>query len=90
MRQRTFVQAPPPNHIDSNLTIQFIKFKYGNNRFSQEAIDIKTKKYQSLINDIKTSGRNVDPLIVIVAGAKATTFKPSMTSLEDNYNIFLE
>ena len=57
---------------------------------SQEAIDIETEKYQSLINDIKTLGWNVDPLIVIVAGARANTFKPSMTSLSDNFNIFLE
>ena len=27
-------EALPPNHTDSNLTIQFIKFKYGNDRFS--------------------------------------------------------
>ena len=80
----------PPNHIDTNLTIQFIEFKYGNDNFSQEAINIKTKKYQSLINDIKTLGWNVDPLIVIVAGARATTFEPSMTSLKDIFNISLE
>ena len=43
-----------------------------------------------LINDIKTFGWNVDPLIVLVAGARATTFKPSTTSLEDNLNISLE
>ena len=67
--------APPPNHIDSHLTIQFIEFKYGNDRFSQEAIDIKIEKYQPLINEIKTLGWNIDPLIVIVAGARATTFK---------------
>ena len=35
-------EAPPPNHIDPNLTIQFIEFKYGNDRFSQEAINIPT------------------------------------------------
>ena len=34
-------EAPPPNHIDPHLTIKFIEFKYGNDRFSQEAIDIK-------------------------------------------------
>ena len=39
---------------------------------------------------IKTLGWNVDPLIVIVAGARATTFKPSMISLGDNFNISLE
>ena len=39
---------------------------------------------------LKTLVWNVDTLIVIVAGAKATTFKPSMTSLEDNFNISLE
>ena len=81
---------PPPNHIDPNFTIQFIEFKYGNDRFSQEAIDIKTEKYQSLIEDIKALGWNVDPLIVLVAGAKATTFEPSLTSLENNFNISLE
>ena len=83
-------KALPPNHINPNLTIQFIEFKYGNDRFSQEAIDIKIEKYQPLINDIKTLGWNIDPLIVIVAGARATTFIPSMTSLEDNLNISIE
>ena len=39
---------------------------------------------------MKTLGWNVDPLMVIVAGARATTFIPSMTSLEDNFNISLE
>ena len=38
-------EAPPPNHIDPNLTIQFIEFKYKNDRFSQEAIDMKIEKY---------------------------------------------
>ena len=51
---------------------------------------LKLKKYQTLIEDIKALGWNVDPLIVIVAGARATTFKPSMTSLKDNFNISLE
>ena len=83
-------EAPPPNHIDPNLTIQFIEFKYGNDRFSQEAINIKIEKYQPLINDIKMLGWNIDPLIVIAAGARATTFIPSMTSFEDNLNISIE
>ena len=69
-------------HIDPNLTVQFIEFIYGNDKFSHEAINIKTEKYQSLIEDIKALGWNVDPLIVIVARARATTFKPSMTSLK--------
>ena len=42
------------------------------------------------MDNIKTLGWNVDPLIVIVAGARATTFKPSLISLEDNFNISLE
>ena len=50
----------------------------------------KPEKYQPLINDIKTLGWNVDPLIVLVAGARATTFEPSMTSLDDNFNISLK
>ena len=61
-----------------------------NDRFSQEAINIKTEIYQSLIDDIKTLGWNIDPLIGLVAGARATTLKPSMTNLEDNFNISLE
>ena len=73
--------------MDPNLTIQFTEFKYGNDRFSQEAIDIKVEKYHSLIDEIKTLGWKVDPLIVIVAGARATTFEPSMTSHEDNFNL---
>jgi hypothetical protein len=36
-------EAPTPNHIDPNFTIQFIKFKYGNDRFSQEAITFETE-----------------------------------------------
>lgn len=44
-----FQNAPPLNSI-VNHTMQFIKFTYCNNRFSQETIDNKGKKYQTLLN----------------------------------------
>ena len=76
--------------MDSNPTIQFIESKYGNDRFSLEAIEFKIDKYQSLINDIKALRWNVDPLIYVVDNARATTFIPSMTSSKNNFNILLE
>ena len=45
--------APPPNHIDPNLAIQFIEFKYGNDRLSQEAIDIKIEKINHLLKTLQ-------------------------------------
>ena len=58
-------QSNPPLNPDNNLTIQFIEFTYCNDRFSPETIDIKTEKYQPLIESITNRGWKVDPLIVI-------------------------
>ena len=55
----------------------------------QKPLQSKLTKCQSLINDIKALGWNVEPLIVIVVGTRATTFKPSMTSLETNFNFLI-
>ena len=76
-------QANPPN----NLKTQFIEFAYYNNRFSLETITRKTEKYQPLIDHITNRGWNVEPLIVITAGARATTHISSMKILEEKFKI---
>ena len=73
---------PPSNHINSNFTIQFIGITYCNDRFSPKTIERKTDKYQALIEDIQVLCWKVGPLIVIAVGARASTFTPSITSLE--------
>ena len=66
-------QANSPTTPENNLKIQFIEFTYCNDRFSSKAITQKTEKYQPLLDNISNRGWNVEPLIVITAGAKATT-----------------
>ena len=80
-------QADPPNNPEKNLKIQFIEFAYCNNRFLLETITRKNEKYQPLINHITNRGWNVEPLIVITAGARATTYIPSMKILEEKFKI---
>ena len=80
-------QSLPPLNPDDNLTIQFIKFTYTNDRFSPETIGRKIVKYQPLINNIIQQGWKVDPIIVITAGARGTTHVPSMKQLEEKFNI---
>ena len=80
-------QMPPPTDIDPNLTIQFIEFTYCNDRFSPETIEAKNSKYRPLIDSIAARGWKVDPLIIITAGARATTHIPSMKSLENKFKI---
>jgi hypothetical protein len=50
--------------------------------FSAETRERKITKYQPLINNIIARGWNVAPLIVLAAGARATTHIPSMKELE--------
>ena len=80
-------QANPQTIPENNLKIQFIEFTYCNDRFSPETITRKTKKYQPLIDNITNRGWNVEPLIVITAGARATTHIPSMKILEEKFKI---
>ena len=80
-------QANPTTTLENNLKIQFIEFTYCNDRFSLETISRKTVKYQPLIDNITNRGRNVEPLMVITAGARATTHIYSMKSLEEKFNI---
>ena len=78
-------QANPPNTLENNLTIQFIEFTYWNDRFSSETISRKTEKYQPFIDNITNKGWNVETVIVIIAGARATTHIPSMKVLEEKF-----
>ena len=80
-------QANPPTTLKNNLKIQFIEFTYCNDRFSPKTISRKTEKYQPLIDNITNMGWNVEPLIVISAGARATTHIPSMKILEEMFKI---
>jgi hypothetical protein len=73
--------------MDPNLTIQFIEFTYYNDIFSPETIEAKNSKYKPLIDSIAARGWKVDPLIIIIAGAIATTHIPSMKSIENRFNI---
>jgi hypothetical protein len=80
-------QNDPPSDIDPNLTIQFIEFTYCNDRFSPETLKAKNSKYKPLIDCIAARGWKVNPLIIIIAGARATTHIPSMKSLENKFKI---
>jgi len=80
-------QNDPPTDINPNLTIQFIEFTYCNDRFSPETLEAKNNKYKPLIDSIAARGWKVDPLIIITAGARATTHTPSMKSLESIFKI---
>lgn len=80
-------KSNPPLLPTDNLTIQYIEFTYTNDRFSQDMINHKTQKYQPLINDITQQGWKVDPLLVIVAGARGTTHIPSKKKLESTFKI---
>ena len=80
-------QANPPTTLENNLKDQFIEFTYCNDRFSPETIIRKIEKYQPLIDNITNRGWNVEPLIVITAGARATTHIPSMKILKEKFKI---
>jgi hypothetical protein len=71
--------APSQHHHPDKLRIEFT---FCNDKFIAETLDRKTTIYQSLINNIITRGWNIAPLMVLVAGAGATTHIPSMKNLE--------
>jgi hypothetical protein len=74
--------SPPPETPTPEITIQFIKFTYCNDRFSAETRERKFTKYQPLINNLISRGWNVAPLIVLASCAISTTHIPSMNALE--------
>ena len=78
---------PPPEAPTTWITIQFIEFTYCNDRFAAETLDRKITRYQPFINNIITRGWNVAPLMVLVAGARATTHIPSMKNLETKFKL---
>ena len=80
-------QTNPPTILGNNFKIQFIKFTYCNDRFSSKTITRKTEKYHPFIDNITNRGWNVKPLIVISAGARATTYISSMKILEEKFKI---
>ena len=80
-------QADLPNNLENNLKIKYIEFAYCNDRFSLETIIRKTEKYQPLINHITNRGWNVEPIIVIIAGTRATIHIPSIKILEEKFKI---
>jgi hypothetical protein len=67
--------AEPPNQPNPTLTVQFIEFTYCNDRYSPDKIDEKIVKYEGLIEDIKTREWKVDPLLVLIARARGSTYK---------------
>jgi hypothetical protein len=79
--------AEPPTKPSPTLIIQFIEFTYCNDRFSLDKINEKTIKYQGLIDDIKARGWNVDPLLVLTAGARGSTYKNILSVLTNSYKI---
>ena len=76
-------QHHPPIVSTPTITIQFIEFTLYNDCFSLEAIDCKNHKYKPLLQDIQAHGWNVAPLMVLIAGAKATSHISTMTLLHD-------
>jgi hypothetical protein len=56
-----------------------MEFIYCNDRYSPDKIQQKTDKYLGLINDIKARGWNVDPLIILTAGARGSTHKNTIS-----------
>jgi hypothetical protein len=48
----------------------------------QKIIQEKIEKYENLINDIKTRGWNVDPILILIAGS---THKKSITEIKRIY-----
>jgi hypothetical protein len=80
-------QHPPPTTPTSSITIQFIEFTFCNDRFPLDAISRKINKYASLIHAIQARGWQVAPLMVLTAGARATTHISTMTLLHDTLHI---
>ena len=80
-------QSLPPTELNENLTIQSIEFTYSNDRIPNDTTTKKTSKYKPLIDNISNRGWKIDPLIVIIAGARAVTHIPSMKSIEVIFKI---
>ena len=51
----------------------------------QKIIQEKTEKYENLINDIKTKGWNVDPILILTAGARGSTHKKFIIEIKRIY-----
>ena len=77
----------PPETPTPDLTIQFIKFTYCNDRFASETLDKNITKYQLLINNIITKGWKVVPLMVLAAGARGTTYIPLIKNMESTFTL---
>jgi hypothetical protein len=69
------------------LVIQFIEFTFCNDRFSLDTIDLKNTKYQPLIATLQSQSWNVAPLMVLTAGAWATTHIPSILQIHHTFQI---
>jgi hypothetical protein len=67
--------------------VPFIEFTYCNDRYSLDKIQEETRKYQRLIDDIKTKGWNVDPFLILIARAWGSTHKSTNTKLKNTYTI---
>jgi hypothetical protein len=50
-------------------TIQFMEFTYYNDRFAVEALEMKTTKFQPLVNNATTKEWTITPIMVLLAGA---------------------
>ena len=77
----------PPIQPAPHIIIQFIEFTYTNDRFSHEKILEKTQKYAPLLKDIRNRSWNAPNLIVITAGARSTTHKPSIQKIKETFQI---
>jgi hypothetical protein len=64
-----------------------MEFTYCNDRYSPNKIQQKTDKYLGLINDIKARGWNVDPLIILTAGARGSTHKNTISELKQAFSL---
>jgi hypothetical protein len=80
-------QGLPPIAPNHNITIQFIEFTYCNDRFSPETITTKINKYQLLLDELQAQNWTVAPLMVLTAGARASTHVSTMTLLHDKLKI---
>jgi hypothetical protein len=80
-------QENPPLHPTPNITIQYVEFTYCNNKFSVEKVDSKVARFQPFLSSIQARGWNVAPIMVIIAGAQATTHIPSIKKFHDTFKI---
>ena len=77
----------PPIQPTPHIIIQFIEFTYTNDRILHEKILEKIEKYAPLLEDIRNRGWNAPDLIVIIAGARSTTHKPSIQKIKETFQI---